>query len=234
MNIPKDVYEYLAGFADDKTILNMLSVNKKIRDEDFFKRIFNRKYPLLIKFKKDNETWKYFYLSMVQYIAKLEEEFDIPYISTEGYNPKDFYKRNHDNKSVYNMAMVWAAFGGQMEIVDLMVKKGANDFNTGMVWAAEGGQMEIVKLMIEKGATDFNWAMESAAKNGHMEIVKLMVEKGANKFNWAMERAAEEGHMEIVKLMAEKDVDETDLNWVIKQATKQGQMEIVDYLKSLK
>ena len=47
--LPTDVYEYLANFADDRTILNMLSVNKKFNDEKFFKRVIQRKYPLLLR-----------------------------------------------------------------------------------------------------------------------------------------------------------------------------------------
>jgi len=64
MNIPKDVYEYMTKFADDKNIVNMLSVNKTFRNEEFFKRVLERKYPLLIPFKKENKTWKDFYLEM--------------------------------------------------------------------------------------------------------------------------------------------------------------------------
>lgn len=32
MEIPKDLYDYLTNFADDKTILQMISVNKKYND----------------------------------------------------------------------------------------------------------------------------------------------------------------------------------------------------------
>ena len=40
MNIADpNIYEYIANFADDRTILSMLSVNKKFRDENLFKRI---------------------------------------------------------------------------------------------------------------------------------------------------------------------------------------------------
>ena len=83
MNLPADVYEYLANHADDKTILNMLSVNKKFNDNIFFERIMTRKYPLLIQFKNDGETLKQFYVRMVHYLSKLEEEFGIPYIATD-------------------------------------------------------------------------------------------------------------------------------------------------------
>ena len=53
MNISDpNIYEYITNFADDRTIISMLSVNKKFRDENLFKRIIQRRYPLLIEFKQ--------------------------------------------------------------------------------------------------------------------------------------------------------------------------------------
>jgi Ankyrin repeats (3 copies) len=208
MNIPKDIYEYLMNFVNDKTVLNMLSVNKDFRDEKFFQRIMKRKYPLLVEFKK--ETWKELFLRMSYYIAKLDF-LGIPYIPTKGYNPKKIYKNRKDNKYVFDCAMEYAALGGQMEIVKLMIEKGATDFNSSMMYAAEEGHMEIVKLMIEKGATYFNAGLIIVAGRGDMEIVKLMIEKGATNFNSGMNYAARGGHMEIVKLMIEKGATDFDL-----------------------
>jgi Ankyrin repeats (3 copies) len=226
MEISKDMYEYLMNFADNKTILNMLSVNKDFRNEMFFQRLIKRKYPLLIEFKK--ETWKELFLRMTYYIAKLEI-LEIPYIPTKGYSPEEFYKDYKDRKDIFDGAMRFAALGGNMEIVKLMIEKGSTDFNWAMRYAAEGGNMEIVKLMIEKGAIGFNSAMLDASEGGHMEIVKLMMEKGATYFDWAMARAAEGGHMEIVKFMIKKEAKE--FNWAMASAAYGGQMEIVDYLK---
>jgi hypothetical protein len=120
MNVPKDLYEYLTNFADDKTILNMLSVNKDFRDEIFFERVLRRKYPLLIGFRKKDETWRELYIRMTYYIAKLEEKFGIPYISTKGYNPEEFYKNFKNDEHIFNWASEWADYGGQTEIVELM------------------------------------------------------------------------------------------------------------------
>ena len=93
MNLTKDTYEYLTNFADDRDIVKMLSVNKQFADPIFFERIFKRKYPLLIKFKDENGTWKNFYLKMVKSIAKLQEEYHIPYIAHPDFNPEKVYKR---------------------------------------------------------------------------------------------------------------------------------------------
>jgi Ankyrin repeats (3 copies) len=227
MNIPKDVYEYLTNFADDKTILNMLSTNKEFSDEIFFERVLRRKYPFLMAFKKD-QTWKKLYIRMAYYIAKLEEKFGIPYIPTEGYDPEDFYKEYKDKKNIFDRGMAWAAGGGNMEIVKLMIEKGATDFNTAMENAAYGGQMEIVKFMISKGSTDFDWAMIFGAEGGKMEIVKFMIEKGATDFDSTMSSAANGGHMEIVKFMIEKGA--TDFDGAMKIAAGGGHMEIVKFM----
>ena len=93
MNIPKDVYEYIAQFADDKTILTMLTANKELRKNDkLFERVLLRKYPLLMNFKKENETWRKFYLRMLYYISKMKEDFDIDYIAIQGFDPDKYYR----------------------------------------------------------------------------------------------------------------------------------------------
>lgn len=50
MNLMKDAYLEIAKAADDRTIVRMLSVNKKFHDDDFFKLVFEHKDPLLVKF----------------------------------------------------------------------------------------------------------------------------------------------------------------------------------------
>ena len=66
-----------------------------------------------------------------------------------------------------------------MDIVKLMIEKGANDWNDGMYSACQRGHMEVVKYMIEKGAKSWNDGIYGACLGGHGEIVKLMIEKGA-------------------------------------------------------
>ncbi len=40
--------------------------------------------------------------------------------------------------------------------------------------------LEIIELMIEKGANDWNLGLEGSCSSGNSEIVELMIQKGAN------------------------------------------------------
>lgn len=92
MNVSKDVYLKIACFADDQTILNMLSVNKKFNEPEFFRQILSCKYPKLILFRK-NETWKRFYLKMIYYLDKLKRKYDFEYIPAPSFNPERLYNK---------------------------------------------------------------------------------------------------------------------------------------------
>ena len=91
MNLTKDTYEYILNFADDRTILNMLSVNKKFRDEALFERIVKSRYPLLSKYIHYN-TWTNYYIEIIYYLSKLQEEFNFPYIKTAEFRPQNLYE----------------------------------------------------------------------------------------------------------------------------------------------
>ena len=171
MNIADpNIYEYIANFADDRTILSMLSVNKKFRDENLFRRIIERKYPLLIEFKKPNETWQHFFVKMTYYIHKLEEDYGIPYIPTKGYDPKVLFNYPY---SKYDQAMKYAAQGGSLDLVKIFIDKGADDWNEGMYGASEGGSLDLVKFFINKGAMNWDYGMYGAAQGGHKDLVEF-------------------------------------------------------------
>lgn len=156
--IPKDVYEYIAHFADDKTVLNMLSVNKKFNQEGIFFRIIDKRYPLLIKFKNNCKTWRRFYIKMIYYIAKNYLEYEIPYISHEEFNPYKFYKENtdrHNCENKFDIIMGYALEIQRMDIVKLMIKKGARNFSKGLYLASKTGNINNVKFMIKRGADKF-------------------------------------------------------------------------------
>ena len=63
--------------------------------------------------------------------------------------------------------------------------------------------MEIVRLMLERGATWYNGGLYGACIGGHMEIVMLMLERGATHYNGGLDRAFWGDHREIILLLLE-------------------------------
>ena len=204
--LDKNIYETLVNSADDETLIHMLNANVNFRpDDSFFERLMSRKYPSLMQFKSG--TWKQTYLKMIYYIAKLEEEFGIPYILAEKFHPESFYEADH--KNIYSAALYYAASAGLKAIVNLMINKGATNWNWGLKAASIGGHLDMVKFFIDKGAKNFTYALISASYKGDLNIVKLLINKignihdHVNQYNLliAIENAKEKGHTEIANFL---------------------------------
>ena len=220
MNISPDLYEYLTNFADDKTILNMLSVNKKFSDDVFFKRVLSRRYPFLLKFKKPNETYKELYLRMIYAIAKLQEKYDIPYIPSPSYDPDNFLNINvlHSEKynqfhNIYLTVGTEAAKIGRLDLVKQLIQKGAIREDM-LAPAAEAGHMNIVKYIFSLGPVDMEMidhAMAVAGRGGHIDIVEYLVSKGANDFGALLFFATGSDQCDIIKYAIDKGVSDHDI-----------------------
>src|SRR5581483_724337 len=90
MEISKDIYvEKIAMMVDDKTLINMLSVNKKYYQ--YFQYVFSKKYPLLVDFKEADQSWKQFYIRMTEYLYKLEKSFGIKYHKIADFHPEHLF-----------------------------------------------------------------------------------------------------------------------------------------------
>ena len=150
MYVNKDIYEYMANFLDHKTVLCMFSVNRKFSQDIYFERYMRRKYPLLLPFLEENEKYKFFFMRFTHYIYKLEKYYGIPYIPTKGYNPIDIAMYAVDK---HGIAMIWAAEGGHLNIVKLMVEKGvykSNVFSEALEWAASNNHEHVVDYLIQE------------------------------------------------------------------------------------
>ena len=53
----------------------------------------------------------------------------------------------------------------------------STDLNNGLRAASSGGHMDIVQLLIAKGADDWNRALKGASLGGHMDIVRYLQSK---------------------------------------------------------
>lgn len=165
MNLTKDTYEYILNFADDRTILNMLSVNKKFRDEALFERIVKTRYPLLAKYIH-YDTWTNYYIEMVYYLSKLEEEFDFPYIQSPDFNPRTLYKFFKENPSPRTTITI------------------------GIYLASKSGDASMIKYFLDRAEKELSKSayhvflqesIQSSVKFGHLEAVKYLTERAKLK-----------------------------------------------------
>ncbi len=202
MNLTKDTYEYLLNFADDKDILNMLSVNRKFRDEEFFEKILKKRYPDLIQYKENYESYQSFFIKTIYYLSKLKEKYDIPYFV--GMNPENVYKSSKHLylTELYNKILLLSSRYGNLDVVKLMMKKGANDIISAADFAAKGGHLNIIKYFIDKGARNFSEMATSAAYYAHGYIIDYLLEKkyiDKSVLNRSLYYATLGGHLSLIK-----------------------------------
>lgn len=147
-----------------------------------------------------------------------------------------------------------AAQEGQLEIVELLVSKGANvnktveGGSTALIQAAGSGHFDIVKCLCENGASieltrecDGATALAAAAQDGHVHIVEYLVEEHhANIFAatsyglTVLGEAAINGHAGTVRVLLSHDHHADDLQLelsnVLCQSVLYGRLEIVKLL----
>ena len=157
--LPRDTYEYLMNFADDRTILNMVRANKQFDNQDFFRRVMERRYPHLLTDKKEGESWKQLYLRTMKYIGLLKEVYDFPYVPVPGFIPGDVYQLiKNQPKIIYN-----------------------NDYPIGNIWtyglsfAVKSDNDDWAYYMIIKGADPTEY-IRKLAKNGDLEGLQIILE----------------------------------------------------------
>ena len=172
----------------------MLMMNKKfaqkLEDDNFFHKLMDRKYPLLVKFKKEGETWKHLYLRMIKYIALINEKFGIPYLGVEDYDPSEFYNMySNQDHVIYNALRILLEKGGNYKVLekllDIFIEKYKNDrkinmkksFNDFLSTAVESGDLKTITILLEKGADDYETLLIESAFADHLNIVKFVMEQ---------------------------------------------------------
>ena len=234
----KDLYEYILNLADDKTTINMIRANPKVFDnERFYEKVMRRRYPLLIEFRKENETWKALYLRMVYLLAKLEEDYKIPYIPTKGCNPERLLDsaKGASPHAIYNSALVCAAAGGHIHLIDLFLPKAdAIDYALGM--AGRYSNLHTVKYLISKGAKHYLFLLENATITGNLEVMKfalnILKSKGLNMNIYGigvLSRAINNEQIGAIDFLIQNGlrIHQEDLNY----ALQKKKYEVAEYLK---
>lgn len=91
----KNLIEYIADLStNDSEVIKLLSSNKKTNEPEIYKRIAQKRYPDLLKFKYDGEDWRMFFLRIVKFMALLKEKFDITYDTKNPLNSPEIIYAN--------------------------------------------------------------------------------------------------------------------------------------------
>lgn len=198
MNLTKDTYEYLLNFADDRDVINMLSVNRKFNDEVLFEKIMRKRYPELIGERKKNESWKNLFIRIVYYIALLDEEFHISYFP--GLNIVSLFTETPAHSRTWEI----------------------------LIAAAREGNLEVIKLLkFNRGTVLFDKIVAAAAIRGHLNIIQFLLPKDPSLAKDVAMRAAENGHLRIINYILSWLTDE-ELHLLLKYAKNNNKIEIVD------
>lgn len=132
----------------------------------------------------------------------------------------------------WDLALCCGSMSGNMEVVKLLMAKGANDFNLAIVGASEYGRINIIKFLENKkggkgsieslcaaatggyydlvdhfwnsGYNNANVGLAGAAKGGRKCMVDYFVNLNANDFDTALVCASYYGHKDLVKFFLAK------------------------------
>ncbi|KAF8343296.1 ankyrin repeat-containing domain protein [Amanita rubescens] len=152
---------------------------------------------------------------------------------------------------LYGHALQTASYGGNVKIVQILLKRGA-DINTqgpygnALQTALYARNNEIAKLLLEQGA-DVNAqgvyhgsALQAALSGGNSEIVRILLDRGADvnaqggDYGNALQAASYRGNNEIVKVLLEQGADVNAQGGyygnALQAASYQGNNEIVQIL----
>ena len=83
----------------------------------------------------------------------------------------------------WNSGLRGACYGGHIEIIEMMIQKGANDFNPGFYAVCETDHIDLVKMFLEKAYVkyDLNRALHIACGALSIDVVYLLINSGATR-----------------------------------------------------
>ena len=141
-----------------------------------------------------------------------------------------------DADKVINRAAYIAALQGKLQIVELLVSKGADDFNGYLISAAYGGDRAVVEYLIDQGADNIEGALTNAAFRGHTKLIKFLIPKLEGKkspedFRLALNNllpfSADNKGMKMLELIVDAGAD--DFNNLLLHAANVGNKEKIEF-----
>ena len=139
----KDIDREVLKYVDDKELLKFCSLDRKtwneVCDDNFLKRRLSSKYFGIEKYRRENETWKRFYLRAVYTISKMREDYKFFYLSGDFEKQYELLKRYKKGIKLLENA----AEKGELDLVKYAFEKGINS-SYALMLASENEHLEIV------------------------------------------------------------------------------------------
>ncbi len=108
----------------------------------------------------------------------------------------EIYKDNQWNYGFYAACMK-----GHLNIVKIMIEKGAKNLKLGLYYACKNGHLDVISSLIDPCIDNLDWGLSGACERGDLRIVKFMIRMGSNDWNWGLESACEGNRLGAVYLM---------------------------------
>lgn len=199
----------ILSYIDEKSLTSCLFI------KPFYQRvriIINQITPSLKKDAFDQHRWiailKQFHnLRSMKYGPFRYDPPDFEYACGSGH--LDLVKliiKRPEFDSNWNWGLYNACIGGNQDVIDFIIEKGAKDWYKGFVGACRGGHIDLVKeIMNNEEHIDLYGGFRSACLMGHLDIINLLIEKKGN-FSWneGLIQSCLGGHLDIINLMIDR------------------------------
>lgn len=131
----------------------------------------------------------------------------------ENFEMIEFFFKFLDASVIFYLSEIlnFACRGGNMEIIDLVIRKGASfgagiiNFNGALMGACLNGSRAVVDKIVALGPSNFNsalWAVCSKKSSHH--LLPFLIEKGANDWANALAGACYGGYLDLAKEILKK------------------------------
>ena len=168
-------------------LLHLIDSYLEMFDHLAFTEVCKKTNRLKLDYSSDwKNCAKRFYrfdLRFLKYLMQYKKFNDMKLLRTGNIECAKWFISSGVNSN-WNDGFFEACLSGNIEIVHLLIQKGAYIWDLGLFGACSNGHIEIAHLLIEKGANDWNFGLRGACKGGHTEIAKLMIQKGATSCDW--------------------------------------------------
>lgn len=162
------------------------------------KDLINIKYTNQLLY---NQYEKYMKYNKFVYIDDLNSLYD-------AYENKYYISFNNISKDIdLNICLYYACEFGDNYIIDLLIKKGANNWNYGLFGACRGDNINIAEYMINKGANNIVDTFINTCIYGKLEVIKYLINNyfeyinNLNTLNSGLYYACGNGNIDLVHLL---------------------------------